>query len=215
MSRVSPHLPGFVAGNLCLDFVNTVDPRHADDRDDYLCNYDRLLDWSVAAGLIEPADRSDLDRCARADPLGADGVYQRALTLREALYRLLAPGSSGSGPPDPSAAESLNEEIRLASSRAAIEPTQHGWAWAWDDASSRLDRVLWPIARAAAELLTSPTSSRIRECEGSNGCGWLFIDASKNGRRRWCDMRVCGNRAKARRHSQRQRAASSPDASST
>jgi predicted RNA-binding Zn ribbon-like protein len=214
VSRVSPHLPGFVAGNLCLDFVNTVDPRHADDRDDYLRDYGRLLDWSVAAGLIEPAERSDLDRRARADPLGADRVYQRALRLREALYRLLAPGSSDNGPSDRSAAQTFNDEIRGAWGRAAIEPTQDGWEWAWDDASSHLDRVLWPIARAAAELLTSPAAGRIRECEGSNGCGWLFIDASKNGRRRWCDMRVCGNRAKARRHSQRQRAVPHPDASS-
>jgi predicted RNA-binding Zn ribbon-like protein len=62
--------------------------------------------------------------------------------------------------------------------------------------------MLAPVVRAAADLATSAELSRIREC-GSDTCFWLFLDRSKNGTRRWCDMKVCGNRAKARRHYQR------------
>jgi predicted RNA-binding Zn ribbon-like protein len=60
--------------------------------------------------------------------------------------------------------------------------------------------VLWPVSWSAAELLTHGPLDRIRECPGQGNCGWLFLDVSKNASRRWCDMRVCGNRAKARRH---------------
>ena len=63
-----------------------------------------------------------------------------------------------------------------------------------------LDQVLWPVAQSAAELLVQGSLERIRECPGQGTCGWLFLDLSKNASRRWCDMRVCGNRAKARRH---------------
>ena len=63
--------------------------------------------------------------------------------------------------------------------------------------------MLWPVAWSAAELLAQGPLERIRECPGQDTCGWLFLDLSKNASRRWCDMRVCGNRAKARRHYER------------
>lgn len=62
--------------------------------------------------------------------------------------------------------------------------------------------MLWPVARSAAELLTSPDAQRVREC-ALRSCSWLFVDRSRNRRRRWCDMKTCGNRAKARRHYRR------------
>lgn len=80
------------------------------------------------------------------------------------------------------------------------------FVWGWDDAAPALDRPLWPVARSLAELLTSDELPRVRECAADN-CAWLFIDTSKNRSRRWCDMAVCGNRAKARRHYARARGA--------
>ncbi|TMI77299.1 MAG: hypothetical protein E6H05_00485 [Bacillati bacterium ANGP1] len=62
---------------------------------------------------------------------------------------------------------------------------------------------MWPVVWAASELLTSADVRRVRQCQSDDGCGWLFIDRSKNGTRRWCSMSVCGNRAKARRHYER------------
>jgi predicted RNA-binding Zn ribbon-like protein len=81
-----------------------------------------------------------------------------------------------------------------------VLPTQPGFAWTWpDEEELDLARLLWPVARSAAELLTSPDRQLVRECLGDN-CGWLFLDTSKNHRRTWCSMQGCGNRAKARRH---------------
>jgi predicted RNA-binding Zn ribbon-like protein len=74
--------------------------------------------------------------------------------------------------------------------------SEYDWEWLVDD---DLVRVLWPVARSAAVLLVSEQLSRVRICDADT-CRWLFLDTSKSGRRRWCDMKVCGNRAKARRH---------------
>jgi predicted RNA-binding Zn ribbon-like protein len=82
------------------------------------------------------------------------------------------------------------------------------WRWRWaGDAESEpaLDRVLWPVARSAAELLTSDDLAAVRECAAPD-CRWLFLDRSRNRSRRWCAMATCGNRSKARRHYRRGRA---------
>jgi len=80
--------------------------------------------------------------------------------------------------------------------------------WTWAGPATAWDRVLGPVARSAADLLTSPEVPQLREC-ASGTCSWLFVDRSRTHRRRWCDMKVCGNRAKARRHYQRQKKAES------
>jgi predicted RNA-binding Zn ribbon-like protein len=202
-SRVSPYLPSFIGGAVCLDFVNTVDPRHADERDDWLRNYQQLVRWGGQAHLLTPEECSELELRSLEEPSLADAVHQRALELREALYRLFATQPSAetmarrSGDPT-----RLTDEARRAWAMMTLAPAEDGWSWQWDT-TAELDRILWPVARSASELLPSSKLSRIRECEGPSGCGWLFLDTSKNGRRRWCDMRVCGNRAKARRHRQR------------
>jgi predicted RNA-binding Zn ribbon-like protein len=74
--------------------------------------------------------------------------------------------------------------------------------------SARLDAFVPGLAVAASDLLTGPDRGRIRLCEATalDGCGWLFLDTSKNGTRRWCEMATCGNKYKARRHYARVRA---------
>jgi predicted RNA-binding Zn ribbon-like protein len=59
--------------------------------------------------------------------------------------------------------------------------------------------MLWPIAQSAADLMTSDKRNSVRQC-GADDCAWLFLDESRNHSRRWCDMKTCGNRQKARRH---------------
>jgi predicted RNA-binding Zn ribbon-like protein len=89
-------------------------------------------------------------------------------------------------------------ELRRALAEAELTPTASRYRLT-PRPSTELDRIFWPITRSAAELLTSADIDRVRECDG-RGCGWLFLDTSKAGRRRWCSMAICGNRAKARRH---------------
>ena len=82
------------------------------------------------------------------------------------------------------------------------KPNRHGaptFEWSWDQGGAELDRVLWPVVLAAAELLTSGEPARLKLC-GGHDCSWLFLDQSKNRSRRWCSMQDCGNRVKAKRH---------------
>ncbi len=99
----------------------------------------------------------------------------------------------------------LQAELTLALPHLRVTWSPAGFAREWERGSPALDQVLWPVSWSAAELLTHGPLDRIRECPGQGNCGWLFLDLTKNASRRWCDMRVCGNRAKARRHYTRTR----------
>ena len=198
-------LPNLIAGVPCLDFVNTVDPRHAPGRREYLDSYRALVAWTARAGVID-ADRGErLGAAAAGDPAGADRVLDRAIRLREALYRVFSLVSGGR-PPVPDDLGVLQAELARALAHLRVAWSPAGFGWAWDEASLMLDQVLWPVSRSAADLLVQGPTERIRECPGQGDCGWLFLDLSKNASRRWCDMRACGNRAKARRHYARSQA---------
>ena len=109
---------------------------------------------------------------------------------------------SGTAPADLAA---LNAALARAASRLRMvaRPDRFEWAWAAD--SEALDRVLWPVVRSAADLLVSEEAAQVRRCAGDT-CDWLLLDTSRNHTRRWCDMRDCGNRAKARRYYARRKA---------
>jgi predicted RNA-binding Zn ribbon-like protein len=185
-----------IGGALCLDFVNTVDPRHADEREEFLDGYGALVEWAVHAGAETPAAGKRLARLGEQRPAQAARVLARAVSLREALYVLLSPHARR----DDDALAVLNDELRPAWACAAIARTGDVFELRLADEDA-LDRVLWPVVLSAYELLTTP-GARVKECDDDE-CGWLFVDASKAGRRRWCSMESCGNRAKLRRYRRR------------
>jgi len=198
-SRPMTQMPELVGGALCLDFVNTVDPRHAAERFDYLSEYRALVAWARHAGAIEVAAASRLLRRAARQPREAKDVLRRAIRLREELYRIFA-SAMARRPPPRDAFDRLNHELGWAIAAARLTRSRAGFVLQWGDHRSRLDQVLLPVIRSAVDLLIDGPLDRVRECPGPGNCGWLFIDLSKNGSRRWCDMRTCGNRAKAHRH---------------
>ena len=99
----------------------------------------------------------------------------------------------------------LNAAIADAMGHARLVPAEGHFHWEWEHAPPRLAACCGPVVWSAAELLTAEELHRVHECAGHD-CGWLFLDVSKNGSRRWCSMETCGNRAKARRHRERQQA---------
>jgi predicted RNA-binding Zn ribbon-like protein len=191
--------PRLVGGALCLDFVNTVDPRHAPGRREYLDSYPALVAWSRRAGIIDAVQDEHLREAAAGDPAAADLVLRRAIMLREVLYPVLTQAARRR-PPAPDDLESLHAELTSAMAHIRVTWTPQGFTWGWRDTGSGLGQVLWPVTWSAADLLVHGPLDRLRECPGGGDCGWLFLDLSKNGSRRWCEMRSCGNRAKARRH---------------
>jgi predicted RNA-binding Zn ribbon-like protein len=192
-------MPNLIGGVLCLDFVNTVDPRHAPGRREYLDDYAALVAWGGHAGAIDAGQGERLREGAAGDPAEAERVLGRAIRLREALYPLFSRAARGQ-PPAPDDLGVLQAELTRALPHFLLTWSAGGYAREWEQDSSALDQVLWAVAWSAAELLLHGPLDRIRECPGQGNCGWLFLDLSKNASRRWCDMRVCGNRAKARRH---------------
>ena len=195
----------FSGGLLCLDFANTLSGRLRERSDERLNEYGDLVSWSRQAGVITDLEAQRLLREARRRPSEAVSVLDRAVELRETLYRLFSAIGAGRLP-EPGELRHLNTVLGEALRHTRIIPTEAGFAWDWAGRGERLDQPLWPVARSAADLLTSADLDRVREC-AETGCAWLFLDTSRNRSRQWCDMRVCGNRAKARRHYARTRAA--------
>ncbi len=193
-------------GRLCLDFANTVDNRPSQRRKELLNNYFDLVSWSRQAGAVPDSLARQLFRKGSQHPGEAGAILRRATDLREAIYRSFSAVAAKHTVPTPDIAK-LNSAISEAFRRLQIGPAKHGFTWEWHTEPASLNSMLWPVVRSAAELLTSSDLGRIRECAAEN-CGWLFMDHSKNQSRRWCDMKVCGNRNKARRYRQWQKAAS-------
>ncbi|HSB62372.1 MAG TPA: ABATE domain-containing protein [Vicinamibacteria bacterium] len=190
-------------GAACLDFVNTLGDRPR-SRDEGLRAYADLVAWGRQAGVLPGAEAKGLRREAARHPVRAREALARAVALREELYRVFSRVAAGRAP-DERGVGALNEALAAALVRLRVRPGPSGFDWAWTARPGDLDRVLWPVVRSAAELLTSAEREQVREC-GGEACSWLFVDRSRTRRRRWCDMKTCGNRAKARRHYRRTRA---------
>jgi predicted RNA-binding Zn ribbon-like protein len=200
-------------GDLCLDFANTGSGRSVGPFQEKLRDYGDLVTWAERVERVDAAGAAQLRKAARRSPDEAARVLERARELREALYRLFKRGVGGPGG-DSSAAPSPGDLARVADEAAGAAAARRlvwegdGYVFEWPE-SDRLEQLLWPVALSAVELLTSGERDRVKECAADN-CNWLFLDMSRNRSRRWCDMKVCGNRAKARRFSARQKGGRSP-----
>ena len=191
------------AGELCLDLINTLDNRPVPDRRQELVpTYLDLLDWALQAGGVSPVQHAALRREAESRPREASAVRERAVSLRECLYRMFSAivrNRRAQGDD----LRTLNTYLGEALAHLELHPARGGYGLGWPQNAPRLDSVLWPIARSASELLTSDDLKYVREC-GDGTCRWLFVDRTKNHSRRWCDMKTCGNRMKARKFYRRQ-----------
>ncbi|HEU5211103.1 MAG TPA: CGNR zinc finger domain-containing protein, partial [Longimicrobiales bacterium] len=170
---------------------------------EWLTSYGALLEWAVFVEVLRRPDMRRLGAAAAERPPRASAVLARALKLRQATYRLLRASLEG-WKPDLADIAVLDDELRVARLHQRLGgplPLR----LSWDDDHAALDRMLWPVALDAAELLGSTDLDRIGQCPGDN-CGWMFLDESRGRRRRWCDMADCGNVAKVRRFRAREAA---------
>ncbi len=197
----------FDAGNLCLDFANTSNWHASENPIEYLNDYSDLLDWGLAAGVLSEETTKRLSRLANKYPELTQQAYLSAIQAREAIYHIFSDRYNGR-PISSNDLAQLNSLVQEATThrQLVLDETTFHWEWKPDGEGSEI--ILWEVAFAAAELLTSDKVERVRECEDDRGCGYLFMDVSKNHSRRWCSMESCGNRAKARRHYSRSIAAS-------
>jgi predicted RNA-binding Zn ribbon-like protein len=177
--------------DLCLAYANTRYWRGGATPTEDLKTPDDLLRWTATAGKLPPA----LVECC----LEPATVFEAAIALREAIHRCFAATAAGRAP----------DEADLASLNAALSeaPARQRFAiggWEIGTPAPYAAVLLAPVLWSAADLLVGSQLSRVRQCANPE-CGWLFLDNSKSGNRRWCSMSACGNRAKAHRHYLRQK----------
>ena len=192
-----------VGGRLCLDFANTVSTRIEGQSREYLSDYGQLVAWSQHTNILTDAEaEATLDSAVSRPDLAATAL-ERAIALRETIYRVFSATADGQ---EASKADlsALNRALHQALAQLEIVRSGDTFGWSWVVGLDDLDYMLWPVIRSAADLLTSDDLRRVREC-AREGCDWLFVDLSKNHSRRWCSMNMCGSRVKARRYYRRRR----------
>jgi len=189
----------FIAGDLGLDFVNTLEHHGGPVEENVLTSWTELVDWAVGAGLVTPQVASELRALGAKSPRTATAVFRRALQLRDCLYRIVTALLAKRRP----AVDDLslfNGLLAEAQAGVVLQATPGGLILDLPVVPERPLSLLGPVITAAARLFTSPeTVALIRRCD-SETCRQFFIDRSRNHSRRWCDMKLCGNRAKVREH---------------
>lgn len=201
----------YIGGDMSVDFVNTVDWTDRGPELDQFTGYGRLLDWASGAGMLDRGALVRLREVAKAREEDAERVVEEAVQLRgtlECLYGQLVRGERASGE-----IQELNSAWigRALAGLVVMDCGDGSFELGWEHIGRSLDAPLWAVAWAAAKLLTSEDVSRIRRCGGTD-CGWYYVDRSRNGLRRWCEMETCGTRMKSRRRAERNEILRPPDA---
>ena len=190
---------------VCLDFANTLRWHASDQPEEKLHTYPDWVMWASERGLVKADEARVLIGMAHQHPEEAAQTLQQAVNLREAIYRVFSAQAHGQLPAQADL-DQINAAVSEVLAKAQVFLTENGFQWGWMVDVPALDQMLWPIPLAAANLLTSEELlPRVGECADDRGCGWLFLDRSKNRSRQWCDINDCGNRAKQKRHYERAR----------
>jgi predicted RNA-binding Zn ribbon-like protein len=187
---------------VCLDFVNTLDDRFTPDAKESLKHYVDLARFAGDTGILSDLHVDRLMTRSMQHPEEAQRVLASAIQLREAISEIFYALAKKKAVPA-AALAILNQNVQDASQHLALVAGKR-FAWKFEIDGYDLFAPLWPIARDAGELLASERVEFVRAC-ASKTCEWLFVDESKNHRRRWCDMTKCGNRAKVKRFYVRQK----------
>ena len=185
-----------------MDFVNTVDRDGDRYSQEWFHDPADIIGWAQYVGLLSLAQVEALLRQVEQQSEQSMKFFNQALQLRETLYRIFSAFAARRS----QAAEDLellNDLLSEMQSHLRFGAVNSSFAWEWTE-TNQLNFILWQIVRSTADVLTSPDCDRLRECAGV-GCGWVFLDFSRNRSRRWCDMEDCGNRAKANRYYDRKR----------
>lgn len=194
-----------IGGNAALDFINTASKWSGGDPVDRLGGPLAFGEWAEAADLLDKRDMARLKKEVASGPENAAAFYETAIELRSALYRIFSAAASGGRANE--ADLSLLDECRVRSARhCRIVQDGDGFRRRCRDEAPALERALRLIVEDAEDLLLNGPLDRIHACGGEE-CEWMFVDLSKNGRRRWCSMATCGNEAKVKKFRKRKKKA--------
>lgn len=185
-----------IAAHPALDLVNTLDWRFRDgNSEELLDSYRNFLRFLEQSKLLTPSQTSRMARGVREQE--AARVLEAAKELREAVAEVLYAMLDRRKPPAASI-KSLEACFKAAPKHQSLSWSDSSLIWDWPRATVSPELPLWILSLSASSLLTSSEIEKVRACDNPE-CRWLFLDTSKNHTRRWCDMKICGNRMKARR----------------
>ena len=187
------------AGHPALELVNTLDLRFSAQVVDLIPTYKDLLRFATQLELLTAEQARKLGRSV--EEKAAQRVLASTVELREALAAFLY-GTMEGGKPPAAQIQILEQQFHAAALHRRLLVGGTHLEWSWSGVERNAEIPLWILAQAAADLLVSSDAEFIKDC-GDPTCRWLFLDTSKNHTRRWCDMKTCGNRMKARRHQAR------------
>jgi predicted RNA-binding Zn ribbon-like protein len=186
----------FVAGELCLDFTNTVGDHTKTREIEWLTDWDALLRWAVEATALHPIEAEALRKIGRRNLAPTRRCLRHLVDFREVLYRVLSALAAGRVP-SPADFGRLEIVVLDALHSAHLTPQAGAFAWAVRQTDATMETPLARIALSALRLVQSGDLTRMSECQC---CSWLFVDRSKNRGRLWCRADACGNRVRAARH---------------
>jgi predicted RNA-binding Zn ribbon-like protein len=190
-----------LGGRLCLDFVNTQGWRGKEDPGEYLNTYSDLIAWSSHVDMISKQEARALSEMSDKHHLAAESVHNRAIELRETIFRIFSSIAKGNSAANKDLAV-FNKYLSTTMRFSQIIKKKGVFYWDTTGDKAKLEWILNPIIRSTANLMISQELRKVKKCSDPV-CGWLFLDISRNQSRRWCDMQDCGNRAKASRFYQK------------
>ncbi len=193
-----------IGGELALDFANTCSGRGFPTLQDHLRRPEDIVQWAAHAKILPPKHAEWLAQAVAEQAPLATRLLREALALREDVYQLGA-AIAAKRAALPEQIEALTKTHARALAKAKLTPIAGNFGWNWDPREHPVESIVGPISLSALTLLQQADLTRVKQCQGEK-CGWLFFDTTKNKSRRWCEMEVCGNRAKQKRFSGRARA---------
>ena len=192
-----------IGGELAFDFTNTSSGRGWPTHVEHLRSAQDVVAWAGHAKVMSPADAEWLRAEVAMKETLAQRLLKRASDLREVIYTIGVEVAAGRPVPQ-TQIDCLAREHAACLACAKLASDRGRYVWSWTPREAAVEAVLGPIALSALTTLTQADLSRIKQCQGEK-CGWLFFDATKNKSRRWCEMEICGNRAKQKRLGARRR----------
>lgn len=181
-------------GWLCLDFTNTVSGRKPVAGEDYLKTWDDYVLWVRRLAVLPEAEFAIWQKMPPGD-------MSEVRALREAIFDLFDHYAK-TGTIHPAQLDTLNGFLHEVYMYTCIKMTDEGLQRGIFK-KTYLEKPLWLIALSAESLLLSERLARVKACDN---CGWLFLDTSKNGTRRWCNMYTCGSQSKSKAYYHRKKA---------
>lgn len=184
-------------GALPFHLINTVHAWKGQNDHEYLNSYEDFLAWSAKVEVLKKAEVQELKRTAALHPAAAKKALQQVIESRLLLYRFFSTLASGNGRPLALLLTNYNDSVQKALAHFAWQPAGQELRFIRKKEPTDLLLPLWLVLKASHDLLLTEDQTRIKECAM---CGWIFLDTTKNKKRKWCSPETCGSIEKSKRY---------------